>query len=163
VTSLRTVNATRTIAAPGRPHLGIPDSWVTIHVGGGRIMTHAPWNSPHMNALGLGSGHHRAARETKGGPGPNVADAPDCGPHWRRPAPDIRYWNDVFDNLWQADDDYLMVAAMSRLTTRLMPTLAFSINPHADPVTVKLAATVLDPVPGFHDLGDRLAGRKRRQ
>jgi hypothetical protein len=69
----------------------------------------------------------------------------------------------VFDNLWQADDDYLMVAAMSRLTTRLMPTLAFSINPHADPVTVKLAATVLDPVPGFHDLGDRLAGRKRRQ
>lgn len=136
---------------------------MTIHVGGGRIMTHAPWNSPHMNALGLGSGHHSAARETKGGPGPNVADAPDCGPHWRRPAPDIRYWNDVFDNLWQADDDYLLVAAMSRLTTRLMPTLAFSINPHADPVTVRLAATVLDPVPGFHDLGDRLAGRKRRQ
>lgn len=160
----RGVTSLRTIAAPARPELGIPDSWVTIRVSNDRgiTSTEAPWKSPHMKAVAQEVAKNilrdnRKQTQAKSCPTILIADLTGGD------LPDTRYWNDVFDSIWQPDDGYLAVAAMTWLNTNRMPTLAFSLNPFADQGSVRDVASLLEPVPGFHDLGDRLAGRKRRQ
>lgn len=160
----RGVTSLRTIAAPARPELGIPDSWVTIRVSNdrGTTSTEAPWKSPHMKAVAQEVAKNilrdnRKQTQAKSCPTILIADLTGGD------LPDTRYWNDVFDSIWQPDDGYLAVAAMTWLNTNRMPTLAFSLNPFADQGSVRDVASLLEPVPGFHDLGDRLAGRKRRQ
>lgn len=135
----------RTIASPARPELGIPDSWVDHPIR--RWPPHDTGTVEQARTCGplaqeVATNVLREKRrliQAKSYPTILIADLAGGD------LPDIRYWNDAFDDLWRVDDEYLIAAAMTRLTTKRMPTLAFSLNPHADKDTVKNAAVILSP------------------
>jgi hypothetical protein len=75
--------------------------------------------------------------------------------------PDVRYWATTFSPLWQPSDAYLALGAMSALSTRRIPEIRFSINPHADPAAIEIVARHVRGVPVLADLDDRADRRPR--
>ncbi len=152
------VTSLRAMAAPAQSEYGIPASWVTIRVGGGegRLMTRAPFQSPHMittaqqvarNVLREG----RKLRQARMWPTMLIVDLSGTD------LPDLRSWEQAFEGVWEPDDAFLAVGAMVAHSVRREPTLKFSINPFVDQRLVEEMATRVTASPAFVDLSKQIA------
>lgn len=147
-----TLGGLRLMAAPARPHDGIPASWVTVTIGAsGTTSFSAPYNSPHMIALARDVAANvlrekRKIRQSRPQPTLLVVDVTGTD------LPDLRCWEQVFDRIWEPRDVFVGLAAMVSHTTRRIPTLSFSINPYAARPQVQQLVSALADCPEFMPL-----------
>ncbi len=158
----RGVTSLRAMAAPARPEYGIPASWVTIRVGGdeGRLTTNAPFNSPHMIATAQQVANNVLREERKlvqAQRWPTVLIVDLSGTD----LPDLRYWNQAFEGVWQPGDEFLAVGAMVAHSVRREPSLSFSINPFADQHRVEEMAAGVAASLAFAEFVDRRRTARR--
>jgi hypothetical protein len=144
------VTSLRAMAAPAQPEYGIPASWVTIRVdaGEGRLMTKAPFKSPHMIRTAQQVARNvlreeRKLRQARMCPTMLIVDLSGTD------LPDLRSWEQAFEGAWEPDDNFLAVGAMVAHSVRRQPTLKFSINPFVDQRLVEEMAGRVAAAPAF--------------
>ncbi|MCX5097487.1 hypothetical protein OOK36_54505 [Streptomyces sp. NBC_00365] len=150
------VRSLRVMAAPARPEDGIPESWVTITLGGsGTTMTSAPLDSPHMIAMARDVAKNvlrerRKIRQSQTMPTLLIVEVSGAD------LPDLRSWKQAFDRIWEEQDAFLGMAAMVASSNRRLPTFSFSINPYADTSGIADLVARLSGCPSFQPLSTQL-------